>query len=414
MMRAYVMLCAVLTMSAGCGDWFDDITPKLEVYSGRDSVKAKVGPAGAELALESGVRVSIPKDALKEEIEITVSEVADDKVKDLPQVDESREVQKPVKLEPHGTKFEKAVEITLPVPDMYRDTPEKELSVVVLDDEKDADWGEVMTADDPVKGGRAKVESDHFSFYAIVPRARSTGGSDGDAGTGEGTRDGGGNVTLPLGDITGMWASNTNCPGTSGFVVWEITREGDLYTIGAEGSYTALLTDRMLGVTGEGTTGTLTFSDDDHFEGSFQVGGRPCQHVGRRAPGLAWNASLAVVQCAPPDSTNVPDCDALCTGLTDAACAQGPASVADCSCPAQVELCASEMAVWQDCVDRQSSEIAYACTGSGEAWPTVCEPEWYFCVRPCNPDGGAGQPSVDAGAMAQPDGGAVAAPDAGL
>jgi len=244
MIRSSLFKCAVLftltgiTLTGCAGSSGSDTGPgpTLEVYSGRQSVKAKVGPAGAELALESGVRVSIPKDALKEEIEITVSEVAEDKVQDLPRVDKSRDVQKPVKLEPHGTKFEKAVDIELPVPDMYRKTPEKELSVVVLDDEKDATWGEVKTAE-PVKSGRAKIKSDHFSFYAIVPRSPSSGtdgdgGASEDGGSGGGAQDAGGSDAAPPAPVSlSIEASGCKLDGQDCPSAWIEAQDAGTYLV---------------------------------------------------------------------------------------------------------------------------------------------------------------------------------------
>jgi hypothetical protein len=144
----------------------------------------------AELTLKTGARLSIPSGALDKDLEITMKRPPDAEATALVKKvgDEYRIASAPYVLTPHGSTFEKDVELELPI----AKGDKERLVVGWLEDEDDKNWKVLGTA--TAEGDKARISLKHFSVLVLLETraghdAGATTGSDVefDAGRDEGS-----------------------------------------------------------------------------------------------------------------------------------------------------------------------------------------------------------------------------------
>jgi hypothetical protein len=201
----------------GCGD---DAATEIT------SVTKTIGPEGGEVALPDGASVNIPKGALDEDTDITVSRLSEDDAEAL--IDLLPAGLSPASaiyaFTPHGLKFNVAVGITLPF-----ESASKTLSAQRLDDEDDETWAAQAGAE--FDKSEATFETMTFSLYLVAsgtatardagsdamtvlpPQDAATGGKDASTGgkdagkdTGTGDDDAGGGGDKDAGEDAGSVA----------------------------------------------------------------------------------------------------------------------------------------------------------------------------------------------------------------
>ncbi|MCH2109653.1 MAG: hypothetical protein MK135_10000, partial [Polyangiaceae bacterium] len=162
------------------------IETKRVVVSAKDGGTIEITSAGLE----------IPAGALPADIEVTVSDVTDEELSELPETSGGEEsIAVPVKFEPHGLQFDVPVTITLNFEPPAGATAQ--LVVMKLDDEQDTTWEVVPGA--TFQDGVASFETTSFSFYGVFEAPEepmssgmggaaptSSGGTSGDPGVGGG------------------------------------------------------------------------------------------------------------------------------------------------------------------------------------------------------------------------------------
>ncbi len=147
------------------------------------------------MKLATGAQVKVPQGAVKSQVNLGLRR-PDDKqalalVKSVPAKDKLASA--PYVVTPHGTQFEKEVEITLPV---SKERDSQRLKVLWLSDEKDTKWKE-QGKPKVVANGKATFSVKHFSVLLLVEGELNGGGArdggDGDSlGQDSGIADGGG------------------------------------------------------------------------------------------------------------------------------------------------------------------------------------------------------------------------------
>jgi len=175
---------------AGCGDDSGGASNGGDTYTGKSSAAGEIGEAGGTLELDDGAKLTVPEGALAKRKTVSVQRVS---VSEVPLPDGLSLASKAYAFEPHGTKFDKAVTLTLPF-----DASAKGTVVLKLDDESDETWEEVDGArfyDDV-----ATVQTRSFSIYGVggtddnsgdddagvdpTDAATDNGGTGGDGGSG--------------------------------------------------------------------------------------------------------------------------------------------------------------------------------------------------------------------------------------
>ena len=139
----------VVALATGCG----------EADSG---AARRIGPEGGRIELSSGAAISVPADALSTEVELAAVQTDPASLPAPPE--DGRPVGSALRLTPHGTTFERAIEITIPAADGAN-------AVFRLDDDSDDSWQEVT--DTTRAGDTLTFETSRFSYYLAVQRARS-------------------------------------------------------------------------------------------------------------------------------------------------------------------------------------------------------------------------------------------------
>jgi alpha-tubulin suppressor-like RCC1 family protein len=168
-------ICALLALS-GCGDTntIYRCPPGEDAGLPGGEVKKKIGAAGGVVELPGGAKVQVPKDALDQEIEITVKELSDPK----PFKGKLEAAGKAYSFEPHGTQFK--AEVTISVP--FEGEP-KQVTLAKLDDDKDESWAEVENTKEVTDATRVSTKTKSFSVYcAARPRPTDAGPVEGDGG----------------------------------------------------------------------------------------------------------------------------------------------------------------------------------------------------------------------------------------
>lgn len=125
-----------------------------------DSLTKRIGPAGGSLKVR-GVTLTVPKDALKKPTDLTVSNLGDKAISDLPApaLGFSR-ASRPAAFEPHGQTFEVPVQI-----EMVAESNPKSVTVQRLDDPKDTSWESIAQVTDNLP--QAKFGTRTFSIYSL-------------------------------------------------------------------------------------------------------------------------------------------------------------------------------------------------------------------------------------------------------
>jgi hypothetical protein len=122
------------------------------------------GSVQKTLTLDTGASLTVPKGALDREVTIGVERPSDEKavelVKSLKSVKSVASA--PYVLTPHGTKFNSAVTLALPI----SKNADRKLVVGWLEDEEDTDWK--VLADAKVESGVVKVNLTHFSVVVVL------------------------------------------------------------------------------------------------------------------------------------------------------------------------------------------------------------------------------------------------------
>lgn len=167
-MRAVVILaaCAIALGTGGCED-SDGGGPEPITKSGGSSVRATVGSAGANLELESGVKITIPRGALSEDTEIEIAEANTDSLRADPV--EAGGLEAPITMKPHGQKFDRDLDIELPLSRESRELEVGNLRVLRLDDEDDRTFSQVegeLEKRSDSKGVTFKIKE--FSVYMVA------------------------------------------------------------------------------------------------------------------------------------------------------------------------------------------------------------------------------------------------------
>jgi hypothetical protein len=157
---------------------------------------------GAELTLDTGAAVKVPKDAVDSDIELGLKRPPDSEALVLVKRLGSKQsaVSAPYVVTPHGTKFKTEVEVSLPIGKSHdRD----KLKVRWLEDEKDTRWKDLGPPQ--VDGDKALIKVDHFSVLVLVeddsagaidvPADAARPGSDIEGDSGAAQRDAGGDVS---------------------------------------------------------------------------------------------------------------------------------------------------------------------------------------------------------------------------
>jgi len=161
------LLCVSSFLAVGCGD---DDGSNPDAGGGKTMTKL-VGPEGGTVELAGGAKVEIPKDALGSTVSITVTELEDGDVADLPMNLEG--AGKGFAFKPHGTMFLMPIKVTLPYTPLTNEGP-LEVRPVKLDDEDDTTWTTVFPSE---KVGTDKVElnTTSFSVYQAARPRRESG-----------------------------------------------------------------------------------------------------------------------------------------------------------------------------------------------------------------------------------------------
>ncbi|OQX66506.1 MAG: hypothetical protein B6A08_20140 [Sorangiineae bacterium NIC37A_2] len=147
-----------------------------------DSLTRSIGPDGGTLRIR-GITVTVPKNALPKPTALTISNLGDKAISELPTIAPGlTRVSRPAAFEPHGQTFAVPIEI-----EMVANTNAKSASVYRLDDPEDQTWEQIalVTNNLPdVKFGTTK-----FSIYSVFtgeptePPMGSGGGEPGSGGT---------------------------------------------------------------------------------------------------------------------------------------------------------------------------------------------------------------------------------------
>lgn len=153
------VLCVCSLLAVGCGD---DDGSNPDAGDGKTTTRL-VGPEGGTVELTSGAKVEIPKDALTTTVSISVTELEDGDVADLPMNMES--AGKAIAFKPHGTMFLMPIKVTLPYTPLTNEGP-TEVRPMKLDDEEDTTWTTVFPSE---KVGTDKVELNTTSFSVYQP-----------------------------------------------------------------------------------------------------------------------------------------------------------------------------------------------------------------------------------------------------
>lgn len=158
-------------MSAACSDSEPAATSLAELGvddGASQGLKVeKMVSAGAEASLEldTGAKLKVPQGSTQKALNIGLKRPSDEEALDMVKSmkDEYKLASAPYVLTPHGSNFEKDVEVTLPV---AKDRDGDKLRVAWLSDEKDKSWELIGTPE--VSAGKATIKVDHFSVFALV------------------------------------------------------------------------------------------------------------------------------------------------------------------------------------------------------------------------------------------------------
>lgn len=120
--------------------------------------------APATIKLDTGARLSIPEGSVTEDVEVELKRPTDrNSLSLLKRVQpEFKVASAPYVVTPHGTTFEKDLELTLPIAKGKTDR----LVVARLDDEEDSTWEVHSTP--KISEGAAKIPVRHFSVYVLL------------------------------------------------------------------------------------------------------------------------------------------------------------------------------------------------------------------------------------------------------
>jgi hypothetical protein len=181
-------MAAFLIVGAACSDTGSHAASLIElgVDDGASNGTAvhKTLAVGAEASIElsTGAKVRIPEGSTDKELTLLLKRPRDDEALGLVKTMKSGDklASAPYVLTPHGSKFNKDVEVTLPI---AKGRNVDKLKVAWLEDEDDTSW-ELIGAPE-VDGDRATIKVKHFSVFALV---ESSGGS---VGTGDSQQDSG-------------------------------------------------------------------------------------------------------------------------------------------------------------------------------------------------------------------------------
>lgn len=126
----------------------------------------------ATLVLKTGAGLSVPAGAVDKDLEISIKRPPDSEAAELVKKvgSEYRVASAPYVLKPHGTMFQKDVELTLPIAKGDKDR----LVVAWLEDESDNDWKVLGTP--KAEGGAASIPLKHFSVVVLLEATAGDGG----------------------------------------------------------------------------------------------------------------------------------------------------------------------------------------------------------------------------------------------
>lgn len=149
-----------------------------------DSLTKTIGPEGGSLEIR-GVTLTVPKDALQKPTELTLSNLGDKAISELPAPDPGfTRASRPAAFEPHGQTFEIPVEI-----EMTAEANPKSVTVRRLDNLQDRSWESIALVSENLP--QVKFGTRTFSVYSLF----SGQGTDLPAGSGGFTGIGGSSAT---------------------------------------------------------------------------------------------------------------------------------------------------------------------------------------------------------------------------
>lgn len=136
-----------------------------------DTLSKMVGPEGAEMRIR-GVTLSVPAGALRTETLVTVSNMGSEAAGRLaPTQRDVRFLSPPALFTPHGLHFSYPVQIS-----MTAETPQSQMVIRRLDDEKDTTWEEISSQRQKES---SVFETSQFSIYALTSEVPlGTGGAE--------------------------------------------------------------------------------------------------------------------------------------------------------------------------------------------------------------------------------------------
>lgn len=217
--RVWLILTALATLGWGACSDSDrgrgaDTLADLGIDDGasQGESRSKLIKAGeaADLTLKTGARLSIPEGAADDDVEVSMKRPRDEEALPLLKMvtPEYKAVSAPYVVTPHGKRFSKEVELSLPVGKGKADR----LEVAFLDDEDDTSWeihGKPKLDDD----GSAKVALKHFSVYVLLERIDDEPELDAGTATNDGGLDGEVDVAPDTGAVADAGPDATQTDG---------------------------------------------------------------------------------------------------------------------------------------------------------------------------------------------------------
>ncbi len=189
---SYLTTCTPLLVT-GCGSDGErsegEGSFEIDDGAGKGAYVSAVATPDKETVLElkTGAKISVPAGAVAVDVELGLQRAPDEKARELVQTipNTDKVASAPYVLTPHGTKFLKDVEVTLPI--NKASNPEK-LVVIWLEDENDKEWDFLGKAK-VTSAKTATVTVNHFSVLLLVEREADVpsvgdGDSDEDPGVG--------------------------------------------------------------------------------------------------------------------------------------------------------------------------------------------------------------------------------------
>ncbi len=183
-----------------------------------DSLTRSIGPEGGTLRIR-GVTVTVPKNALTKPTALTVSNLGDKAITELPTIAPGlTRVSRPAAFEPHGQTFDLPVEI-----EMVANTNAKSASVHRLDDPEDRTWEQIALVTNNLPD--VKFGTKKFSIYSVftgeVTEPPPGSGGSGDLGSGGtsssgGSESGAGGSVQASGGSSAMGGLGGDSSGTGG------------------------------------------------------------------------------------------------------------------------------------------------------------------------------------------------------